>query len=109
MPQKAWLYLAIGVEVFHWIFIVGVLICGGLWLPAWLMQLAVTVTVMGQVIFLWCPLSVFSNYCLRKYDPYVAPIPGLTFYLYRRFGRVVGIPIFLVLISVSILIGMARF
>ncbi len=109
MSRRAWLCLGIGTEVFHVLFIVGILILGKMWLPANLVNLTITITVMGQIIFLWCPLSVFSNYCYRKHSPEMKFKPSLTLYLYGKFGRKVGIPIFVVLIIVSTLVGMARF
>lgn len=108
MTRKSWLYLGIGTEVFHIAFVVAVLFCGKLWMPGTLVNLAVTITVMGQIIFLWCPLSVFSNYCFRKHDPEMRFIPSISLYLYNRYGRMVGIPIFAFLIIVSTLVGMAR-
>mgnify|MGYP001163222658 CR=1 FL=1 len=109
MSKKNWLYLGIGTEVFHIIFFFSVLIFGKLWIPGLLVNLAITLTVMGQIIFLWCPLSVFSNYCFRKHNPEMKFVPSISLYLYNRFGRMVGIPIFAVLVIVSALVGMARF
>lgn len=108
MSKKCWLYLGIGTEVFHIVFIIAVLLCGKLWMPGYLVNLVITLAVMGQVIFLWCPLSVFSNYCYRRYNPGMKFIPSLSLHLYTKFGRVVGIPIFAVLIVIPTLVGIAR-
>ena len=107
MSKKQWLYLGVGTEVFHLIFFITVLVCGKLWMPGYLVNLAVTITVMGQVVFLWCPLSVFSVYCFHRYNPDVPKTFSITCYLDQRYGRVVGIPIFVFLVIVSTLIGMA--
>ena len=109
MSKRNWLYLGIGTEAFHIVFIIAVLLCGKLWMPGSLVNLVITLTVMGQIIFLWSPLSVFSNYCFRKHNSEMKFIPSISLYLYSRFGRVVGIPIFAVLVIVSTLVGMARF
>ena len=109
MSRRAWLCLGIGTEAFHVLFIVGILVLGKMWLPANLVNLAIPITVMGQIILLWCPLSVFSSYCYRKHNPKMKLKASLTLYLYGMFGRKVGIPIFVVLIVVSTLVGMARF
>jgi hypothetical protein len=108
MSKGAWLCLGIGTEALHVVFIFAILIFGKLWLSSGLVHLAITITVMGQIIFLWCPLSVLSNYCLRKHDPEMKFIPSLSLYLYTKYGRAVGIPIFIVLTVISTLIGMAR-
>jgi hypothetical protein len=106
MNKQQWLALGIVIEALHLIFAFGVLVFGRMWLPDNIVNLAITVTVMGQVVFLWCPLSVLSSYCFRKWSPnYI--VPSLTLYLYRRFGPMVGIPIFLVLVVVSITLGLA--
>ena len=108
MNRRSWLCLGIGTEVFHFAFIISVLILGKLWMPPNLVNLALTITVMGQIIFLWCPLSVFSGYCFRKANSTTMVLPSLSLYLYKRFGRFVGMPIFIVLITISTLVGMAR-
>ncbi len=109
MSRKYWLYLGVGTDAFHIVFIISVLVCGRLWMPESLVNLIITLTVMGQIVFLWCPLSVISNYCYRRHNPEMKFIPSISLYLYNRFGRVVGIPIFAVLVILSALVGMARF
>ena len=109
MSRKSWLYLGIGTDVFHVIFIIAILVFGKRWMSEYLVNLTITLTVIGQIIFLWCPLSVFSNYCFRKHDPEMKFIPSISLYLYTKFGRVVGIPIFAVLIIISTLVGAAKF
>ena len=109
MSPKSWKKLGIATEVFHVFFIFAVLIGGQLWMPPKLVQLAAAITVMSQIIFLWCPLSVFSAHCFCKADPEYKLKPSLSLYLYRRFGRKVGIPIFIVLIVISTLVGKAQF
>jgi len=106
MSKKGWLCLGIATEAFHAVFIVAVLIFGELWLPNHITRLAILLTVIGQVIFLWCPLSVFANFCFRKHDPEGVIRNSITLYLYARFGRAVGIPIFIVLTIISVLVGM---
>ena len=105
MKKRLWWTLGVSVEVFHFAFLFGVLLAGPLWLPAPVMTLLLTLTVMGQVIFLSCPLTVLSVYCFRKAGMDVPGTYSLTFYLYKRFGRWVGIPILLVLLLVAALIG----
>lgn len=101
LSRSGWLMLGIAIEIFHMAFAFGVLIFGKLWLPAYVVNLAIAITVFGQLIFLWCPLSVLSNYCFRKHNPELKFNPSLSLWLYGKFGRVIGIPIFLALFLIS--------
>lgn len=108
MSRRWWLYLGIATEVFHFWFIFAVLLFGRLWLPQEVVYALLTITVMGQIIFLWCPLTVFSSYCFKQWDESWAAPSSPTLYLYRRYGWKVGIPVFLVLIAVATVVGSLR-
>jgi len=105
--NRRWWALGVTVEVIHVIFVISVLILGRRWLPGYIVNLAIAVTVMGQIIFLWCPLSVLSAYCFRRADPGYRYNPSPTLYLYRRFGRKIGIPIFILLVALSTFVGVS--
>jgi hypothetical protein len=108
MSRRMWLYFGIATEVFHVWFIFAVLLFGRWWLPGEVVTVLLTLTVMGQIIFLWCPLTVFSFYCFKQWDESWTSPPSPTLYLYRRFGWKVGIPVFIVLIAISLAVGSMR-
>jgi len=106
MTAIKWRTLAFFIEVFHIAFAVGILMLGGRWLPLQLMTLAVALTVFGQIIFLGCPFTALSTWFIRKECPEYTYTGSLTVWLYRRFGRVVGIPVFGFLLLVSFIFAL---
>jgi len=105
MPKTHWWYLGIGTEVFHVLFAFGVLLGGRLWLPGILVDLMLALTIMSQILFLGCPISMLSNYFFCKNNPDRKAHASLTLYLYSRYGVWIGIPILILLVSISLFVG----
>jgi hypothetical protein len=100
-----WTLAGLLTELFHICFTFGVLVFGKLWLPESIILISVGLTVIGQIIFLWCPLSVLSTYCFRKGDPNYNHSPSITLNLYRKHGRKAAIPIVIIWLTVMFIIG----
>jgi hypothetical protein len=98
---RVYLWLARGTDVLHLLFGVGVLILGRLWIPLPLFSLILAVTICSQIVTLGCPMVLLSSYFRRKYDPSCPRGGSLTWWLYRRFGRWVAIPITVVLVGIA--------
>lgn len=109
MDKQKWLDLALATELVHGIYIFAIIFFGRLWLPDSVIDLILTIQTITQIIFLQCPLTVFSCYCGRQANPDFKIQPSLSCYLYTKFGRLVGIPIFVALIVVSVLCRKMRF
>lgn len=103
--NKIWFLSGILVEITHAIIFFAFIIFGKLWLPSLFVYLIIALTVFGQLFFLFCPMTRLSDYCFKKYDPKIKRLPSSTVYLYSKFGPWVSIPIFIILLAVSILVG----
>jgi hypothetical protein len=85
---------------------IAVLLLGRFWMPLWLWVGTVAVITTLQVAVLGCPLMVLTHWLKHWYDP-KQPSYGagsLTYMLYRRYGRCVGVLIFIALLTLGIVI-----
>ena len=84
-----------------------VLIFGKLWMPATLHAVVVGTIIPLQVLCLGCPLNVLTCYLRRQEDPHYNYWGSVTFWLYHRYGRWIGIPMFAVCMTLSYLTARA--
>jgi hypothetical protein len=103
--NKIWFGAGVLVEIIHFIIFFVFIIFGKLWLPGILVYFIITITVFGQLFFSFCPMTRVSDYCFKRYNPKMKILPSSTVYLYGKFGPWVSIPILIILVSISILVG----
>jgi hypothetical protein len=102
MKLTAYRWLANFLDIVHIPLAIAVCIFGKSWLPKPLWIGILIGTVALQIICLGCPITVFTCWLRRKYDPDYKVTGSITMWLYRRYGRLVGLPILVVLIIASL-------
>lgn len=100
--------IGVGLDVIHLPLSFAVQIYGSLWMPFWLWVLDISLIAVLQCACLGCPVSIISYRLKSWHDPRQNPLIAwsLTYWLYAKYGRRVGVLIFLSMLAVGITIEM---
>lgn len=93
--------LGVALDILHLPLAIAILLLGRLWLPKPFNILVPNLILVLQVICLGCPLNVVTCWLRRRYNPSYNYWGSVTFWLYHRYGRWVGVPIFIVTTALS--------
>ncbi len=104
-----WLLLGRLIQILHFGFIFGLVFFGSFMFSNTVVYFLIALTVLSQIPFKKCPVTISSNYYLKKHNPNYKIKPSITNILYDKFGRFAAFLIFLTLslifyISSSIII-----
>lgn len=89
-----WWYGGMILDLVHMPLVIGLVIMGATWWRGTVYYTVVTVVVVLQVATLGCPVMWLTSRMKRRYDPDHRSEWSFTFWLYRRYGRGVGIAVF---------------
>jgi hypothetical protein len=86
--------LALAIELLHFPLIILVVVLGASRWHGQLYTTIVTVGILLQVATMGCPVMAFTAWLKRKHDPTYVGEWSFTRWLYRTYGRAVGIAVF---------------
>lgn len=91
---ERYLHMAMFVDILHMPLVIGLVVMGA---TAWngpVFVAVLTAVVVIQVALLGCPCMLLSGWLRRKHDPTLETRWSLTVWLYRRYGPLFGIAVF---------------
>ena len=98
MPSTIWAWrLGRALDIIHIPGAILLLPLGHFWLPDGLHNIIVGTVIALQVICLGCPLMVVSAWLRKRHCPDWTFPGGITSWVYRRFGRLAGATLTIVL------------
>jgi hypothetical protein len=103
--RKASYHTGVWLDRMHLPVVLGVMVLGPLWLPHWLYAVTMALILGSQALILGCPLMLAAHWLRTRYQdepPYSAG--SFTYWLYRKHGRWVGIPVTVVTFGVGALV-----
>lgn len=106
MRKLCW-NLGVALDILHAPLAIIVLVLGSLWMPSPFYLVVAGSIIALQVLCLGCPLNVVTCWLRRRYKPDYNYWGSLTFWLYHRYGRKVGILILAICIVLSYFVAQA--
>jgi hypothetical protein len=103
--RERWLKIARWIDRLHMPSFFAFVVLGALWLPLWLVQLIIALLVALQAWLRGCPLTAISLKFKRQAGLEQLKARAFVASLYERYGRKVGVVIFLVLSGWAILVA----
>lgn len=89
-----WWYAGMLVDVLHMPLVIGLVVLGATWWSGPVYTTVVTVVVVLQVAVMGCPVMALTGWLKRRHDPGYEAHWSFTLWLYRRYGRAVGVAVF---------------
>jgi hypothetical protein len=94
--------LALAIDIIHMPLVIALVILGMTWFSGTVFFTIVTVLVILQIAMLSCPVMALTGWLKRKHDPTYENRWSVTYWLYERYGRVVGIGVFAFFVAASL-------
>lgn len=107
--NKAWWYAGLVLDVLHMPLVLAMVLLGAAVWSGPVYAAVVTAVVVVQVALLGCPVMLLTGWMKRKYDPAYEGHWSLTFWLYRTYGRWVGVAVFVFFMALALLVRWALF
>ena len=104
-----WWYAAAVIDLVHMPLVILVVVLGASWWNGPVYVTIVSIGVILQVATLGCPVMALTGWMRRKHDPNYRGEWSFTFWLYHRYGRWVGIAVFVFFLAVATLIRIVAF
>ncbi len=95
-------YLGMILDLVHMPLVIGMVILGATWWAGTVYVTIVTVLVILQIGLMGCPVMALTRWLKRKHDPAYDGPWSLTMWMYRRYGRAVGIAVFVFFVALAI-------
>ena len=89
-------------DLVHMPLVIGMVIFGASIWAGKVYVTIVTILVILQIGLMGCPVMFLTRWMKRKHDPAYDGPWSLTVWMFERYGRVVGVAIFVVLITLAI-------
>ena len=104
-----WWYAAAVIDLVHMPIVIAVVLLGASRWNGPVYVAIVSVGVILQVATLGCPVMALTGWMRRKHDPGYRGGWSFTFWLYHRYGRWVGIGVFVFFLAVATLVRVLAF
>lgn len=88
-------YLAAVIDVLHMPLVIAMVVLGARWWSGPTYAAVVTVVVVFQVATLGCPIMALTGWLRQKHQPDYEAHWSFTYWLYQKYGRLVGVAVFL--------------
>jgi hypothetical protein len=104
-----WWYAGMVLDLIHMPLVIALVLLGATWWNGPVYVAIITVVVILQVATLGCPVMALTGWMKRKHDPTYQGEWSFTFWLYHRYGRLVGIAVFAFFLLLAILVRLLLF
>jgi hypothetical protein len=104
-----WWYLAAAIDILHMPIVIGLVILGAIYFSGPVFVFLLTLMVVLQVAVLGCPVMWLTGHLRKIHDPSYEVKWSFTAWLYHRYGRAVGIGVFVGLAALTLAIKVAFF
>ncbi len=96
-----WWYAGMILDLVHMPLVIGMVIFGASIWAGKVYVTVVTVLVILQIGLMGCPVMFLTRWMKRRYDPTYDGPWSVTVWLFHRYGRLVGIGIFIFLVALA--------
>ena len=104
-----WWYGGMIIDLVHMPIVIALVLLGASWWSGPVYVGVITAIVILQVALLGCPVMALTAWMKRKYDPSFEGGWSFTVWLYHRYGRWVGIAVFLFFLAAAVIVRMIAF
>jgi hypothetical protein len=104
-----WWYAGMVLDLVHMPLVIGLVVFGASIWRGQTYVTVVTIVVIVQVATLGCPVMALTGWMKRRYDPAYAGEWSFTFWLYHRYGRLIGIGVFVFFLCAATLMRLLAF
>jgi len=95
-------YAGLLIDMVHMPLVIGMVILGATWWQGPVYVGVVTAVVVLQIAFLGCPFFALTGWLKRKHDPDFEGNWSVTVLLYRRYGRLMGVAVFVFFLAIAL-------
>ncbi len=99
--RRYW-YAGMAIDLVHMPLVIALVVAGAVWFSGPIFVAIVTIVVVLQVALLGCPCMALTGWLKRKHDPDYEGQWSLTVWLYRRYGRAVGVAVFVFFLGAAL-------
>ncbi len=99
--RRYW-YAGMAIDLVHMPLVIALVVAGAVWFSGPVYFAIVTIVVVLQVALLGCPCMALTGWLKRKHDPAYEGQWSLTVWLYRRYGRAVGVAVFVFFLAAAL-------
>src|SRR5262245_17641820 len=96
-------------DLVHMPLVIAMVLLGAAWWSGPVYIGVVSAVVILQVALLGCPVMALTGWMKRKHDPSYQGQWSFTFWLYHRYGRLVGIAVFAFFLVAAIVVRIIAF
>jgi hypothetical protein len=104
-----WWYAGLVLDLIHMPLVIAMVVLGAGWWSGPVYVTVVTAVVVLQVAMLGCPVMLLTGWMKRRYDPSHEAHWSFTYWLYRRYGRWVGVAVFAFFLGLALVVRWAFF
>ena len=104
-----WWYGGMIIDLVHMPIVIALVLLGASWWSGPIYVGVITAIVILQVAMLGCPVMAVTAWMKRKYDPGYEGGWSFTVWLYQRYGRWVGIAVFLFFLAAAVIVRLVAF
>jgi len=104
-----WWYAGMILDLVHMPLVIGLVIMGATWWRGATYIWVVTVVVIFQVATLGCPVMALTGWMKRRHHPDHQQEWSFTFWIYHRYGRLVGIAVFVFFLGLATVVRIVAF
>jgi hypothetical protein len=104
-----WWYGGMIIDLVHMPIVIALVLLGATWWSGPLYVGVISAIVILQVALLGCPVMAVTAWMKRKYDPTYQGGWSFTVWLYQRYGRWVGVAVFLFFLAAAVAVRIIAF
>ncbi|MEO6571635.1 MAG: hypothetical protein ABIO83_08815 [Ilumatobacteraceae bacterium] len=104
-----WWYLAAVIDIIHMPIVLGLVVVGATWFSGPVFVFLLTLMVVLQVAVLGCPVMWLTGQLRRIHRPDYEVQWSVTAWLYQKYGRLVGIGVFVAIAAVTLTLRVLLF
>lgn len=97
-----WWYAGVAIDLLHMPVVIVFVLLGATVFSGTIYATLVTVLVVAQIAVMGCPVMALTASMKRKHDPEFEGHWSFTYWLYQRYGPVVGIAVFVVFLGLGL-------
>lgn len=104
-----WWHLAAVIDIIHMPIVLGLIVVGATWFSGPVFVFLLTLMVVLQVAVLGCPVMWLTGQLRRIHKPDYNAQWSFTAWLYQRYGRAVGIGVFVTIAAITVALRILLF
>jgi hypothetical protein len=104
-----WWHLAAVIDIIHMPIVLGLIVVGATWFSGPVFVFLLTLMVVLQVAVLGCPVMWLTGQLRRIHQPDYNAQWSFTAWLYQRYGRAVGIGVFITIAAITVALRILLF